>query len=91
MEPIHRRSILKKRYGITPEDYDRMLAEQGGRCAVCRTNKPRNGRGDKVFDVDHDHATGKVRGLLCRKCNVTTGVLEKNRQLIAKIETYLKG
>jgi Pyruvate/2-oxoacid:ferredoxin oxidoreductase delta subunit len=58
---------LQRRYGITIEDRDRMLADQGGVCAVC-ADRP-------AVVVDHDHATGAVRGLLCKGCNVAIGVL----------------
>jgi hypothetical protein len=54
-------------YGLSAGDYEAMLAAQDGRCAICRTNEwP--GRHNKPH-VDHDHATGKVRGILCTKCN----------------------
>lgn len=51
-------------YGITPEEYQRIFAVQGGRCAVCQ-NQPRTIR----FAVDHDHDTNEVRGILCKRCN----------------------
>ena len=69
-----------KRYGITPERFEEMLAEQGGKCAVCGTDSP----GDNGFwAIDHDHqcCAGKkacgecVRGLLCNRCNVGIGML----------------
>ena len=50
--------------GVTSADYDRMLAAQGGVCAICGS-PPKTRR----LHVDHDHATGKVRGLLCHRCN----------------------
>lgn len=50
--------------GVSIEEYDRMLAAQGGGCAICH-NPPKNRR----LHVDHDHKTGKVRGLLCFRCN----------------------
>lgn len=50
--------------GVTIEDYDRLLAAQGGGCAICG-NPPKTRR----LDVDHDHKTGRVRGLLCFVCN----------------------
>ena len=56
---------LRRRYGITAEHFDRMLAEQNGMCAICREAPAEH--------VDHDHATGRVRGLLCFNCN---GALE---------------
>lgn len=80
----NRRNALKK-YGITPEDYDRMLKEQGG-CAICGATEP-GGRG-KNFHVDHCHSTGRVRGLLCHHCNVGIGMLRENFEDAAK---YLKG
>lgn len=69
-----RENNYKVKYGITIADYDRLLEGQGGRCAIttCRTDNP--GRWDR-FDVDHDHATGLIRGLLCNKCNRGIGSL----------------
>lgn len=55
---------LRTVYGITRAEYDRMLALQGGRCAICR-NQPRR----YALAVDHDHQTGVIRGLLCVHCN----------------------
>lgn len=52
------------KFGITPEQYDRMLADQNGVCAICE-RPPKNRR----LAVDHDHDTGRVRGLLCWWCN----------------------
>src|SRR6185312_15133032 len=60
---------LRNAFGISLADYHAMLAAQGGRCAICRTDNP----GPKGFAVDHDHATGKVRGLLCVNCNPGLG------------------
>lgn len=84
---------LKYKYKITLEDYDRMLEEQGGGCAVCGSPQP-EGRGR--FHVDHDHSCcptdktcGKcIRGLLCSPCNVRLGVLE-NKLWKEKAEEYL--
>lgn len=55
---------LEKTYGISPETYQAIWKAQGERCAICR-NKPRTIR----FAVDHDHQTGEVRGILCKRCN----------------------
>lgn len=57
-------SRLEKTYGIDAAEYDRIFKLQGGRCAICR-NKPAS----KRFAVDHDHKTGEVRGILCKRCN----------------------
>lgn len=54
---------LRKRYGITLEDFESILAAQGNVCAVCK-------QGDKVFCLDHNHKTLKVRGILCLNCNL---------------------
>jgi hypothetical protein len=64
-----RQRHLVKKYGITFDDYDRMLKEQNGKCAICQRPEPVN----RMFDVDHDHKTGDVRGLLCTSCNRVLG------------------
>lgn len=69
---IKKRARRLRRYGLTVEQYDTMLAAQGGRCAlfaVCGATEP--GGGKTQWAVDHDHATGRVRGLLCLACNAT--------------------
>lgn len=63
---------LKKRYGITLTEFDSLLASQGHKCAMCGTSEP-GGMG--TFHVDHCHRTGKIRALLCTKCNVGLGAL----------------
>ena len=60
-------------YGLTPEDVDRMFAEQGGLCAICR-------EAPAVQHVDHDHATNRVRGLLCFNCNGALGQFRDRRR-----------
>ena len=80
-----RRSYLKRTYGITLEEYDEMLAEQGGRCAICR----REPRPDISLHVDHAHATGALRGLLCFPCNVTVGLIREDRDRLRAVASYL--
>lgn len=63
---------LKERYGITPEKYTELLVVQGNRCAICGNEETaRHNRSKKVqkLAVDHDHLTGKIRGILCQECN----------------------
>lgn len=67
----NRRAHLRRKYGITPEDVDAMLKEQGFKCKLCK--KPLR----STPFVDHDHKTGRVRGLLCRACNISVGHSEK--------------
>jgi hypothetical protein len=84
--PYRRATFLKSRYGITEAEYDRRLAEQGGRCAICRTTKP-GSRG--VFRVDHDRLTGRVRGLLCNHCNLGIGHFDHDPELLMVAARYL--
>lgn len=79
---ILRNSFLKRTYGITSKDYDRMVAEQGGVCAICGSDF--DGR---RLEVDHDHITGRVRALLCGRCNSGLASFENNRHMF---EAYLR-
>lgn len=65
---------LRRLYGMEPGNYETMLAEQDGRCALCQWQPS---SADRVLVVDHDHATGRVRGLLCHDCNLFLGRAEK--------------
>lgn len=73
-----------RNYGIDVADYDRMLEEQGGGCYICG-KKPEK----RALDIDHDHKTGKVRGLLCSNHNRGIGLLEDDISLLAKAIQYL--
>lgn len=74
-------------YGLTPEQYAEMLAEQEGRCAICRIGTP-GGRGG--WHVDHDHATGMVRGLLCHNCNLALGNFKDDVTRLRAAVAYLE-
>lgn len=65
-----RNARLLRVYGLTPEQYESMLRKQGGVCAICK-----RGHGT-ILDVDHCHKTGRIRGLLCRRCNTFLGLIE---------------
>ena len=82
-----RRSRLR-RYGITPEQYDEILAFQGDRCAICQTDHP-GGPGKYSWNVDHCHETGQVRGLLCLQCNAGIGKLRDSPTLVHAALRYL--
>src|SRR5437879_6389950 len=71
----NRKSHLKRKYGLTLEAFDALLASQGGGCAIC-------GRPD-ADNVDHDHRTGRVRGLLCFNCNVAIGHIADDEDRLA--------
>ena len=77
-------SRLKYKYGVGLEDYDSMLTKQLGGCAICGKH-PSNSR----LHIDHNHSTGKVRGLLCRKCNLALGLLADNPIIIKKMLQYI--
>ena len=80
----------KHRYGVTPEDYARMLSDQDGGCAICGSTSPRNGK--KVhLAVDHDHATGQVRGLLCDPCNNGLARFGDDPGRLLRAASYLRG
>jgi Recombination endonuclease VII len=80
----HRKDLLKYYYGMSVEDYDAFLARQRGACAICM--KP----SAQTLCVDHCHATGKVRGLLCRKCNLGIGHLGDDPNLLRAAIGYLE-
>ena len=77
----------KYKYGITNEDYDQKLSDQGNVCAICQSKIP-GGKKDSFF-IDHDHETGKVRGLLCRSCNLMIGHAKDDTQVLATAIGYL--
>jgi len=64
--------FLTHKFGITTKDYDKILFEQNNCCAICLSTSMGDKR-SKNFHVDHCHATGKVRGLLCNDCNLAVG------------------
>jgi hypothetical protein len=75
---------LRKTYGLTHDEYDLILEAQGGACALCR-RIPK-----KPLHVDHDHTTGRVRGLLCPRCNQTLGRFGDSIEGLQRVIDYLK-
>lgn len=84
----YRRSHLKRRYGVTVEQYDALLIEQAGRCKLCGAEEC--GAGRKYLCVDHDHTTGAIRGLLCNSCNRALGALRDDPDLIDRAAEYVR-
>jgi hypothetical protein len=78
---------LVRKYGVTLSDYDRMLAAQGGRCAICQCEE--STQHNCVFHVDHCHSTGAVRGLLCRGCNHVLGHIKDDPEVLRSAIAYL--
>lgn len=83
----HRNIVLIHKYNITLEEYNKMLFKQDNKCAICERHLNEL---PKTFDVDHCHTTGKVRGLLCGKCNMGIGYFQDNSLIIEKALTYIK-
>lgn len=77
---------LKRLYGLTVAEFDEMANRQGGKCLICC----RPPGGVRPLVVDHDHATGKIRGLLCNKCNAGIGQFEDAPERLISASEYLK-
>jgi dCMP deaminase len=75
-------------YGLSIEDYDSISERQGGVCAICK-KLPEGIGNEGVLVVDHDHKTGKVRGLLCQKCNRAIGVFKEDYNILRTASAYL--
>lgn len=81
---LYRDSKLRTTFGIGLSDYNDMLSQQNGRCAICKRLP-----GKRRLGVDHDHKTGKVRGLLCGPCNVILGFVDDNPEALLDAMFYL--
>lgn len=80
-----------REYGLTEEDYDQMLHKQNYRCAICGSNSSSESKKKGRFlYIDHDHYTGKVRGLLCSKCNSGIGLLGDDFEVLECAADYLR-
>jgi len=86
-----RKRAIKSDYGLEYRDYSSMYAQQGGRCRICckKLSKYRGGDGVEVACVDHNHATGEVRGLLCRKCNIGLGHFNEDVTILDAAIDYI--
>lgn len=88
------KAFMKRRYGITYDQYVEMLEEQNHRCAICGSSDHKNKRTGKLlqtFFIDHDHSSGKVRGLLCSPCNHALGQFRDNKAVLFRAIEYLSG
>jgi hypothetical protein len=79
-----RRIFLAYHYGLTPDQYRDMLVGQAGRCLICLRVPT------KDLVIDHDHATGTVRGLLCQQCNKGIGLFADNAMALRSAARYVE-
>ena len=86
---VKKNGHLSGDYGITLEKYNEIFEKQGGKCAICGSENS-GSKTTKYFFVDHDHSTGKVRGLLCCKCNFGIGQFNDDIELLKNAIKYLK-
>jgi len=77
-------SHRRRRYGLTEEQYNNMILSQNNLCAIC--NKPSK---NKALNIDHNHTTGKVRGLLCHNCNLAIGLFKEDISVFTSAIKYL--
>ena len=89
---VSRKHKLKSHYGITPEEFQELKNSQGGKCKICgREEFGVSGphRTPRELAVDHDHKTGKIRGLLCHQCNAALGLLGDSTDIFIRCINYL--
>lgn len=86
-----RQTHMKKKYGLGIDSYESMLSSQNGLCAICGNLETAiiNGK-IKNLCIDHDHVTGKIRGLLCQNCNQMIGHGQDNSEILEAGAAYLK-
>lgn len=80
-------SFLRNKWKLTIDDFESMMNKQDRKCAICGKREDEMKRG---FHIDHNHATGKIRGLLCLNCNTGLGMFKDNPKLISKAKEYLE-
>lgn len=86
-ERRNRPARLRSKYNLTMAQYEALLLQQGGTCAICGAAEP--GRGDLYFPIDHDHTSNQVRGLLCHSCNRGIGLLQDSAEVLKRAHAYL--
>lgn len=78
---------LKSLYGLTVEQYEKMVADQKGLCPICERHVTKC---RQRLNVDHDHITGKIRGLLCGPCNAALGIFQDSVENLKRAVAYLE-
>ena len=82
-----RNDHLKRRYGITLDQWNEMFEDQKGCCAICKRHQSEI---NKRLAVDHNHDTGEVRKLLCTNCNTALGLFYDNQDILLNAVEYLR-
>lgn len=82
---IRRDQNLRRYYGLGSEEFNKLLHDQGDVCAICKTNS----WGHRGPELDHDHGSKKIRGILCSRCNLTLGRIEESLAIAQGIVDYL--
>ena len=85
-DPAYGRKRNLKRYGMTVSEFDSRFESQGSRCLICHSDDPYG----REFVVDHDHNTGKVRGILCNKCNPAIGMMDDDPDRLEAAAKYIR-
>jgi len=80
---------LKNKYGLSITEFDDLLLSENNKCPIC--GQPLDLLNLKNICIDHNHLTGKVRGILCRKCNLAIGLLRDNPEYLRNAIKYLEG
>jgi hypothetical protein len=79
-------AVIKRKYGLSEDSYQLLLIAQNGVCAICQKHQRK-----QRLSIDHDHRTGKVRGLLCTRCNRNLGRWYDSAALLQRAAAYLEG
>lgn len=81
---------LKRYYGISFAEYQDLIEQQKGLCKICGRDPLKVFLRSSSYCVDHDHETGKVRGILCGKCNAALGMLQDSPEILRKAAEYIE-
>lgn len=87
---LERKNSIKRQYGISLAEYDKMYQAQHGLCACCGQPELSRRRNNlRSLSVDHDHVTGQVRQLLCHRCNLVVGLVNENPDMCELLRAYI--
>lgn len=84
-DPVDRRTAVERKFDLPLGWYSATLAQQGGVCAICESHQP-----ERALVVDHCHVSGRVRGLLCTKCNLGLGIFRDSAEIMGRAIRYVQ-